>query len=224
LVLNTASKVSSVVSVVEASGKTPALLTRMSIRPVTDPACRASCRAPSADDRSPLLIPGLLQTPAYARAVCRAYQPTAREESIEELVAARMERTRLLDDPTDLLLWAVVDEAALRRVTGGREVMAEALRHIAGLGRRGRAIVLTDKLPPESLPPEPPRHPFRLLECAECGIPGRPEALPGGLCGACRDERAPARPKAPLSVPAVSARAAGIRSEMSLRRRERTPA
>ncbi|WP_328748342.1 helix-turn-helix transcriptional regulator [Streptomyces sp. NBC_00285] len=88
-----------------------------------------------------LLIPGLLQTPAYARAVCRAYQPTANEEGIEELVAARVERARVLDDPTAPLLWAVIDEAALRRAVGGREVMAEALRHLAGLARRGRAIV-----------------------------------------------------------------------------------
>ncbi|MDQ1046577.1 helix-turn-helix transcriptional regulator [Streptomyces sp. V4I2] len=88
-----------------------------------------------------MLIPGLLQTPAYARAVCRAYQPTAPEEAIEELVVARMERARILDDPTRPLLWAVIDEAALRRVTGERAVMAEVLHHISGLMRRNRAIV-----------------------------------------------------------------------------------
>ena len=79
--------------------------------------------------------------PGYARAVCRAYQPTAPEEKIEEFVTARMARTQLLDDPTEPLLWAVIDEAALRRVTGGPEVMAEVLRHIADLCRRGRVIV-----------------------------------------------------------------------------------
>ncbi|MCZ0988545.1 helix-turn-helix domain-containing protein [Streptomyces diastatochromogenes] len=90
---------------------------------------------------APLLIPGLLQTSAYARAVCRAYQPTAPEEDIDKLVTARIERARILDNPTEPLLWAVIDEAALRRVTGGPKVMAEALRHIADLSRRGRAIV-----------------------------------------------------------------------------------
>lgn len=90
---------------------------------------------------APLLIPGLLQTPDYARAVCRAYQPTAPKERVEELVTARMERGRILDDPTRPLLWVVLDEAALRRLTGGRTVMAEALRHIADLSERGRAIV-----------------------------------------------------------------------------------
>ncbi|WP_414168315.1 hypothetical protein ACMATS_16655 [Streptoverticillium reticulum] len=42
---------------------------------------------------------------------------------------------------------------------------------------------LTDKMPPE---PEP--QPTRIMECTGCGIPGRPEALPGGLCRTCRHE------------------------------------
>lgn len=90
---------------------------------------------------APLLIPGLLQTPAYARIVNRAYAPTAPEEVIEEWTEGRLERTRLLDHPTRPLLWAVLDEAALRRETGGRAVMAEALRHIAGLSHRNRVIM-----------------------------------------------------------------------------------
>ncbi|MGW1026091.1 hypothetical protein ACWD4J_20775 [Streptomyces sp. NPDC002577] len=81
---------------------------------------------------------------------------------------------------------------------------------------------LKDKLPPE--PVRAPRPPLRVLECAKCGTPGRPEALPGGICSACRGERAPVRPHTPLSAPAVRARAAGIRAAMDERRRERTPA
>ncbi|MFF5143244.1 helix-turn-helix domain-containing protein [Streptomyces sp. NPDC013157] len=90
---------------------------------------------------APLLIPGLLQTPTYARIVNRAYAPTASEETIEEWTEGRIERIRLLDRPTKPLLWAVLDEAALRRETGGRAVMAEALRHIADLSRRNRVIL-----------------------------------------------------------------------------------
>ncbi|MFI1765493.1 Scr1 family TA system antitoxin-like transcriptional regulator [Streptomyces sp. NPDC020800] len=104
-------------------------------------AAEAEAVATAIRQYAPLLIPGLLQTPAYARAVCRAYQPTAPEDQIDELVTARIERARILDDPTDPLLWAVIDEAALRRATGGAKVMAEALRHTAALARRGRAIV-----------------------------------------------------------------------------------
>lgn len=104
-------------------------------------AAEAEATATEIREYAPLLIPGLLQTPAYTRAVCRAYQPTAPSEVIEELVTARMERTRLLDDPTEPLLWVVLDEAALRRMTGGREVMAEALGHIVGLISRNRIIM-----------------------------------------------------------------------------------
>ncbi|WP_432189389.1 helix-turn-helix domain-containing protein [Streptomyces sp. Tue6028] len=88
-----------------------------------------------------LLIPGLLQTRAYAEAVFRAYRPTSTDDEIEALVSARLERARLLDDPTTPLVWAVFDEAALRRVVGDGAVMAEALRHVADLTRKHRIIV-----------------------------------------------------------------------------------
>ncbi|MEU2771472.1 helix-turn-helix transcriptional regulator [Streptomyces sp. NPDC007162] len=104
-------------------------------------AAEAEARATAISQYAALLIPGLLQTRAYAEAVFRAYKPTAPEKTIEELVSARMERTHLLDDPTEPLLWTVIDEAALRRSTGGPSVMAEALTHLAGLIRRRRVIV-----------------------------------------------------------------------------------
>ncbi|WP_314223732.1 hypothetical protein [Streptomyces zaehneri] len=78
---------------------------------------------------------------------------------------------------------------------------------------------LTDKLPPEPPAPRPPR---RMLECAECRVPGRPEALPGGVCSGCREERAHAHSNAPLSAAAIHAHTAGIRAAMSRPRPERT--
>ncbi|MGY5046925.1 helix-turn-helix domain-containing protein [Streptomyces sp. 900105755] len=90
---------------------------------------------------APLLIPGLLQTRPYARAVDRVWAPMAPEETIEEWTEGRMERARLLDDPTRPVLWAVLDEAALHRRVGGPTVMAEALRHVADLAHRNRIIV-----------------------------------------------------------------------------------
>ncbi|MFE4966872.1 Scr1 family TA system antitoxin-like transcriptional regulator [Streptomyces sp. NPDC056660] len=101
----------------------------------------SEAQATAIREYTPLLIPGLLQTPAYARAVNRAYDPTTPEETVEEWVEGRIERTRLLDHPTKPLLWTVLDEAALRRETGGRAVMAEALLHIARLARKSRVIV-----------------------------------------------------------------------------------
>jgi transcriptional regulator with XRE-family HTH domain len=104
-------------------------------------AAEAEAQATAIRQYAPLLIPGLLQTPAYARAVNRAYDPMTSEETVEEWTEGRMARTRLLDDPTKPVLWVVLDEAALRRETGGRAVMAEALGHIADLARRNRVIV-----------------------------------------------------------------------------------
>ncbi|MFD9439288.1 Scr1 family TA system antitoxin-like transcriptional regulator [Streptomyces sp. NPDC060006] len=88
-----------------------------------------------------LLIPGLLQAKGYAEEIFRAHNPTAPDKAIEALVAARLERARLLDDPTKPLLWAVLDEAALRRVVGSGAVMAEALLHVVELARQRRIIV-----------------------------------------------------------------------------------
>ncbi|MFF5180468.1 helix-turn-helix domain-containing protein [Micromonospora sp. NPDC000316] len=68
-------------------------------------------------------VPGLLQTREYARAVVLLGHGTADAAEIERRVALRMQRQQLLrrDDPPQL--WAVVDEAALRRPIGGVEVM-----------------------------------------------------------------------------------------------------
>ncbi|MEU5166152.1 MULTISPECIES: helix-turn-helix domain-containing protein [Streptomyces] len=104
-------------------------------------AAEAERLATTIREYAPLLVPGLLQTETYARAVFRAYQPTATEDVIDELVAARLERAQLLADPTTPLLWVVLDEAVLRRQVGGPAVMAETLRHVAELARRHRMII-----------------------------------------------------------------------------------
>ncbi|NEC09241.1 helix-turn-helix transcriptional regulator [Streptomyces sp. SID7909] len=104
-------------------------------------ASEAETRATEIKEYAPQVIPGLLQTEAYARAVFREYQPTAVESVIEELVVARLDRTQLLADPTLPMLWAVLDEAVLRRKVGGPACMAGALRHIAELVRQHRIIV-----------------------------------------------------------------------------------
>ncbi|MFF1694825.1 helix-turn-helix domain-containing protein [Streptomyces sp. NPDC058257] len=104
-------------------------------------AAEAEAVATAVKEYTATLIPGLLQTGAYAEAVFRAYHPTGLDEKINALVVARLERAHLLDDPTTPLLWAILDEAALRRKVGGVGVAAEALRHVAALARKHRAIV-----------------------------------------------------------------------------------
>jgi len=88
-----------------------------------------------------LFIPGLLQTPDYARALSAGVLPGATEAEIEERVQARAERQKLLEGDDALSLWAVVDEAAVRRVVGDRRVMAAQLEHVVSMTRRPNVTV-----------------------------------------------------------------------------------
>ncbi|TNC29003.1 helix-turn-helix domain-containing protein [Amycolatopsis alkalitolerans] len=82
-----------------------------------------------------LLVPGLLQTETYARAVIRAMRPDSDETEIERRVAARTARQRLLSDPNPPEYWAVIDEAVLHRVVGGPEVMVQQANRLLELGQ-----------------------------------------------------------------------------------------
>jgi hypothetical protein len=68
-------------------------------------------------------IPGLLQTREYARAVVLLGHPKAREAEVERRVELRIARQELLTKPGAPQLWAVIDEAALRRPVGGPGVL-----------------------------------------------------------------------------------------------------
>jgi hypothetical protein len=72
-------------------------------------------------------VPGLLQTKEYARAVVTLGHGRATTEEIERRVSLRMARQQLLTRPDPPQLWAVVDEAALRRPIGGNDVMRAQL-------------------------------------------------------------------------------------------------
>ncbi|MET9511012.1 helix-turn-helix transcriptional regulator [Streptomyces flavidovirens] len=104
-------------------------------------AAEAEADALTIKEFEPLLIPGLIQTSAYARELFRTYQPTASEEKVDEMVDARLARGRLLDDPTKPVLWVILGEAALRQEVGGPKVMAEALRQTSTLVRNHRVIL-----------------------------------------------------------------------------------
>jgi transcriptional regulator with XRE-family HTH domain len=77
-----------------------------------------------------LLVPGLLQTERYTRAVHRAIRPDVQESEVDRRVKARMERQRLLIDHNPPEYWAVIDEAVLNRTVGGPSVMREQLSHL----------------------------------------------------------------------------------------------
>jgi len=80
-------------------------------------------------------VPGLLQTEDYARAVTTHGIETRSPEEIDRWVSLRMQRQRLLTRASAPSLWAVVDEAALRRTIGGRGVMRGQLEHLIAMAK-----------------------------------------------------------------------------------------
>jgi transcriptional regulator with XRE-family HTH domain len=77
----------------------------------------------------PLVVPGLLQTPDYARALMRS-EPAVSEAEVEAGVEARMQRQSILTGPTPPVMLAVIDEAVLLRPIGGPSVMHRQLEHL----------------------------------------------------------------------------------------------
>jgi transcriptional regulator with XRE-family HTH domain len=91
------------------------------------------------------LIPGLLQTEDYTRAIVRAFRPDDTAQGIAQRAEVRLARQQILsrDDPPRL--WVVISEAAIRRVVGGPAVMAAQLRTLAE--ERDRRLVTIQVLP-----------------------------------------------------------------------------
>ncbi|WP_435973479.1 helix-turn-helix domain-containing protein [Streptomyces sp. Qhu_M48] len=76
------------------------------------------------------LVPGLLQTPAYARTLFEKQLPALGDDEIEANLAARMDRKKLLTERPHTIYSFIVEEHVLRRQTGGPEVMREQIDHI----------------------------------------------------------------------------------------------
>src|SRR6202020_1217862 len=75
-------------------------------------------------------VPGLLQTEEYARAVVTQGAPGLEPEEVDRRVALRLGRQKLLHRDNPPRLWAIVDEAALRRPMGGRDVLAAQIERL----------------------------------------------------------------------------------------------
>ena len=78
----------------------------------------------------PLVVPGLLQTEDYARAILSA-RPDGNLSDLDDQVAVRLARQAVLDQPDAPQLWCVLDEAVLHRAIGGPKVMRSQLYHLA---------------------------------------------------------------------------------------------
>jgi transcriptional regulator with XRE-family HTH domain len=120
-----------------------------------------------------VLVPGLVQTAEYARAVL-ATRPNTSEEQVDEFVTARLERQVILDRDEPPLLWLVIDEAVLHREVGGAKVMHDQLVHLAEMSERPNITI-------EVIPLFCWRtqraaggvRDRRLRGCAECRLPGK---------------------------------------------------
>jgi hypothetical protein len=88
----------------------------------------------------PLIVPGLLQTADYARAIFRTRLKTTDDE-IDEMVAARLRRQEVLARNNPPLAWVVLDEGVVRRQVGGRYVMSEQIGRLAELARQPNVVI-----------------------------------------------------------------------------------
>ncbi|MCO6006547.1 helix-turn-helix transcriptional regulator [Actinoallomurus purpureus] len=95
----------------------------------------------------PLVIPGLLQIEEYARAVMAEGRAP---EELEQAVAARMDRQKILDrrEPPPPRLWVVLDRGVIRRQVGGPETMRKQLTHLIEAAERYNVTI---QVVPESV-------------------------------------------------------------------------
>nr|WP_202426297.1 helix-turn-helix transcriptional regulator [Streptomyces sp. HUCO-GS316] len=114
----------------------------------------------------PQVVPGLLQTRQYAEAIIQGALPETSVTDIEKRVQVRLRRQdRIAAEREPLRLWVVLDEAALRRVVGSRQVMREQLEHVAEVSQQPHITV-------QVLPFEVGAHPgingqYAILEFAD---------------------------------------------------------
>ncbi|MFF5505319.1 helix-turn-helix domain-containing protein [Streptomyces roseolus] len=82
------------------------------------------------------LVPGLLQTPAYARTLFEKQLPAMSDDKIESNLVTRMERASILTERPETIYSFIIEEHALRRQVADSEVMREQIDHILDLGER----------------------------------------------------------------------------------------
>lgn len=116
----------------------------------------------------PLLIPGLLQTAAYARAAVSAISMTATAETVSALVDVRMARQAVLTKPNPLKVRAIVHEAALWATVPGPKTMRDQLQRLLDITENPHVTV-------QIIPKTAALHPgalggFAVLSFAEPGL------------------------------------------------------
>jgi transcriptional regulator with XRE-family HTH domain len=116
-----------------------------------------------------LVVPGLLQTAAYTKAMITALRPDLDQKGIEQRVELRIARQAVFDLDSPPELWAIIDEAVLRRPVGGPGVIREQLEHLIEATAHPRITI-------QVLPFTAGEHsgmdgPFYIIELAESAHP-----------------------------------------------------
>jgi transcriptional regulator with XRE-family HTH domain len=88
----------------------------------------------------PLVVPGLLQTEDYARAILSA-RPDGNLSDLDEQVAARLARQAVLDRTDAPQLWCILDEGVLHRAIGGTKVMRSQLYRLAEVAEHPKTTI-----------------------------------------------------------------------------------
>ena len=113
---------------------------------------------------APMLVPGLLQTEQYARAVISSGMLIAPPGEVERRVQVKMTRQRALTRDSPLSVDVVLDEAAVVRTVGGAEVMREQLAQLVALAARPNITI-------QVLPLSAGSHPATTGEFTILGFP-----------------------------------------------------
>ncbi|OEV05872.1 DNA-binding protein [Streptomyces nanshensis] len=111
------------------------------------------------------VIPGLLQTEAYARAVTLSVPPPPSAEEVEQRVAARLERQRLLRREQPVAFSFIIEQALIERRTGGIEVTGNLIDNLLDVSELWNVEL-------QLMPLQQPSHaghdgPMRLLETTD---------------------------------------------------------
>jgi transcriptional regulator with XRE-family HTH domain len=89
----------------------------------------------------PLLIPGMLQTEDYARAVFRGDLAGISNQEVEDGVSARLRRQLILDTNSPPTLWVLIDEMVFHRPVGSPQIMSAQIDHLLAVANRPSVTV-----------------------------------------------------------------------------------
>ncbi|WP_329349691.1 helix-turn-helix transcriptional regulator [Streptomyces sp. NBC_01261] len=126
--------------------------------------------ADSIEDWAPMLVPGLLQTASYARAVVRTSLPWLPPETVEKQVTARLDRAKLWERDERPSFWGVLHESLIRKPLLPSEEMAVQLEHIGQVINGNQGVL-------QILPETAAAHPFMMGMIRTMTFPDAPPVV-----------------------------------------------